>query len=63
MLVLSFTAGFWREAASSLPAAGSSILRMLAPAHFRVLLILRVSLGFELALMLYRKLLGFLSRY
>jgi hypothetical protein len=36
--------------------------RFVGPAHFPFLLVLGVSLGFELVLILYHKLLGFLSR-
>ncbi|MGH2912085.1 MAG: hypothetical protein ACRDJ3_06370 [Solirubrobacteraceae bacterium] len=36
--------------------------RFIDPAHFPFLLVLGISLGFELALILYRKLLGFLGR-
>jgi len=36
--------------------------RFVGPPHFPFLLVLGVSLGFELALILYRKLLGFFSR-
>jgi len=35
--------------------------KLVGPPHFPFLLVLGVSLGFELALILYRKLLGFLS--
>ena len=36
--------------------------KFVGPPHFPLLLVLGVSLGFELALILYRKLLGFFSR-
>ena len=36
--------------------------KFVGPPHFPFLLVLGVSLGFELALILYRKLLGFFSR-
>jgi hypothetical protein len=36
--------------------------RFIGPSHFPFLLVLGVSLGFELVLILYQKLLGFLGR-
>lgn len=36
--------------------------KFVGPPHFPFLLVLGISLGFELALILYRKLLGFFSR-